>query len=103
MAKTILSTDAPMPLTIEREGGKVRLQIHLSILTMGETSAKWLHNALKGAIYGGVSSAQILEHEGQTAMTVISDGGYIFIKTDKSRFNMKSEVAVRIIEWMDKN
>lgn len=101
MPPITLSDASPKPLTIERSGEKVILRLHLNVLKLGASSAIWLRESLHKTLNGGVTGAQYLEIQGNKLLTVLNESGYIFIIGTKCRFNMKREVAQKIIEWID--
>jgi hypothetical protein len=96
----ILSDEAPKPLTVERIGDKIVLQLHLNIIQLGLQSAKWLQNALLKAFH---TKQQVLEQDGIKLLTVMNEANYMYIIGTNSRFVMKKEVAEKLVKWLETN
>lgn len=95
--KTVLSTSAPKPFTIEPDGDGILLELHLNRIRFGKTSAEWLLQALKKVNHEN----QILVHDGVTILEVFSASGYTYIMSKNCRFNMTSIVLEKLIEWLE--
>jgi hypothetical protein len=102
--KVVLSADAPVPFTIERNGSRIKLQLGLSKMSLGEVSAKWLLESLNEALdYGYSRKEHTLVDDGGTVLHVTNESGYVYIIGKHSRFNMKIDIATKIISWMKEN
>lgn len=99
--KTILRNDPIAPFTIERVGDRIILQEYIKTMRLGVVSAKWLLDALKNTTTTFYSPKQELSHEGSVVLTILNESGYIYIIGTKVRFNMKTDVAVKIVEWLE--
>lgn len=95
--KTILSTSAPKPFTIERDGNGILLQLHVNSMRFGKTSTVWLLQALKKINH----ERQLLQHEGVTLIEVFSDSGHAYIIGQNSRFTMRSDVLQKMVQWLE--
>ena len=99
--KTIISEEQPLPLTAAKIDDLVVLQLHRTTIRLGKTAARWLLEALEQTQLG-YSKPQYLNHQGGIVLTVLNESHYIYIIGMRTKFNMKSESAQRLIDWLGK-
>lgn len=97
--KTILSDTGPKPFTAQVVEDKIMLQLHQSILRMGERSAIWLRDALANSL-DKWTPKQTLEHEGKVILTVLGESQRWYIIATNVRFVMVRDTVAKLVEWL---
>jgi hypothetical protein len=96
--KILLKHDTLCDFTIERIEDTIVLQEHIKIMRLGLISAKWLLECFEVIVDKHYSQEQTLVHRDKTVLQILNESGYIYIIGTNTRFNMKKEVATKLLE-----